>query len=88
MTENAATAQPLLVDARGLRCPWPALRLARAMRGGAASVRLLSDDPKVAGEVAALAAVHGWAVSAEAAAHGHAIFRVGRADLAGSAPRA
>lgn len=49
------------VDARGMRCPWPALRLARAMRDGA-SVTLLADDPAAAGEVAALAAQHGWTV--------------------------
>ena len=55
----------LTVDARGMRCPWPALRLARAMRdlpaGGTA--RLLADDPAAAGEVAALAAERGWTVA-------------------------
>ncbi len=55
---------PVVVDARGMRCPWPALRLARAMRGLPAgeTARLLSDDPAAAGEVAALAAEHGWTV--------------------------
>lgn len=50
---------PLLVDARGMRCPWPALRLARAMRTAQAAT-LLSDDPRTEAEVAALAARHGW----------------------------
>lgn len=54
----------LAVDARGMRCPWPALRLARAMRdaGPGATVRLLADDPAAPREVAALAAQHGWQV--------------------------
>lgn len=56
-----------LVDARGLRCPWPALRLARAMRGQPAGqrYRLLADDPHAAGEIAALAASGGWKLLAE-----------------------
>jgi tRNA 2-thiouridine synthesizing protein A len=59
---------PVLVDARGMRCPWPALRLARAVRTGDTGTAfvLLADDPNVAGEVAALAATHGWIVSATA----------------------
>jgi tRNA 2-thiouridine synthesizing protein A len=48
------------VDARGLRCPWPALRLARAMRQGARQVRLRADDPLAPQEIAALAAECGW----------------------------
>jgi len=33
MTNDAAGASAALtVDARGMRCPWPALRLARALR--------------------------------------------------------
>jgi tRNA 2-thiouridine synthesizing protein A len=51
------------VDARGMRCPWPALRLARAFREGAARVRLRSDDPAAAQEIAALAAERGWRVT-------------------------
>ena len=50
------------VDARGLRCPWPALRLARAFRQGAQDVRLRADDPLAAQEIAALAAERGWQV--------------------------
>ena len=50
------------VDARGMRCPWPALRLAKAMRGARAAL-LLSDDPRAEAEVAALAKVHGWVLT-------------------------
>lgn len=63
--EAAMPGHPVLhVDARGLRCPWPALRLARAAReaGTGATVELLADDPAAVGEVAALAAEHGWQV--------------------------
>jgi len=58
MTSDAAA---VVVDARGMRCPWPALRLARAMRA-ADDVLLLADDPRAGREVAALAAEHGWQV--------------------------
>jgi len=51
------------VDARGLRCHWPALRLARAFREGARRVRLRADDPVAPAEIAALAAERGWALS-------------------------
>lgn len=53
------------VDARGMRCPWPALRLARAMRGDTIVI-LLADDPQAEREIAALAGEQGWAVDAEA----------------------
>lgn len=48
-----------------MRCPWPALRLARAMRE-ADAVRLRADDPAAPREVAALAAEHGWRLDWEA----------------------
>lgn len=57
--EMAADAASVVVDARGMRCPWPALRLARAMRE-ARDVLLLADDPQAGREAAALAAEHGW----------------------------
>jgi tRNA 2-thiouridine synthesizing protein A len=53
------------IDARGLRCPWPALRLARAMREGAGPVRLVADDPAAPREIAALAQERGWRVNAD-----------------------
>jgi tRNA 2-thiouridine synthesizing protein A len=49
------------VDARGMRCPWPALRLARAMRS-ADRVKILADDPAAPAELAALAAAQGWTI--------------------------
>ncbi|KKC25250.1 sulfurtransferase TusA family protein [Sphingomonas sp. SRS2] len=51
------------IDARGMRCPWPALRLARAMREGGGPVLILADDPIAPGEIAALAKAQGWSVT-------------------------
>jgi tRNA 2-thiouridine synthesizing protein A len=48
-----------VIDARGMRCPWPALRLARAIRGGARDVEVIADDPIAPGELAAVAAAQG-----------------------------
>jgi tRNA 2-thiouridine synthesizing protein A len=61
-----------IVDARGLKCPWPALRAARALRE-AAYVEILADDPAAARELAALAAAQG--LSFETVAPG--TFRLG-----------
>src|SRR5688500_972405 len=45
---------PIVVDARGMLCPWPALRLSRAAREaeGKARIRLLADDPAAPRELA------------------------------------
>lgn len=43
------------IDARGMRCPWPAVRLARALRDGARRVEVLADDPQAPAELAAVA---------------------------------
>lgn len=49
------------VDARGLRCPLPALRLARAVRaGGKGCYRLLADDPAALSDIPALCTERGW----------------------------
>ncbi len=48
------------IDARGQRCPWPALRLARALREGGGAVLLLADDPAAGTEAQAVAEAHGW----------------------------
>lgn len=53
----------LSVDARGLHCPWPVLRLAKAMRAGI-PVTIVADDPAAAGEIASLADSRGWALVA------------------------
>ena len=44
------------IDARGMRCPWPAVRLARALRDGATCVEVIADDPQAPSELAAVAA--------------------------------
>lgn len=69
--------EALVVDARGMRCPWPALRLARAMRD-APHVLLIADDPQAGREVAALATEHGWHVEADSAVDGAGWWRVRR----------
>jgi tRNA 2-thiouridine synthesizing protein A len=55
------------VDARGLRCPWPVIRLARAARelGGPGNIRIIADDPIAPGEIAALCSERGWRMSAD-----------------------
>ncbi len=50
------------IDARGMRCPWPAVRLARALRDGAQIVEIIADDPQAASELAAVAAAANAAV--------------------------
>jgi len=52
-----------LLDLRGMRCPWPALRVARAMREGRDAILAVADDPAAPREIAALAAERGWTVS-------------------------
>ena len=52
-----------VVDARGLLCPWPVLRLARAARErGAGTIRLVADDPSASAEIAQLCLERGWAL--------------------------
>jgi tRNA 2-thiouridine synthesizing protein A len=74
MTSDAAAR---VVDARGMRCPWPALRLARAMRE-ARDILLIADDPQAGREVAALAHEHGWQLAAETGLAGESRWRVHR----------
>jgi tRNA 2-thiouridine synthesizing protein A len=51
-----------LLDLRGLRCPWPALRVARAIReaGEGAAILAVADDPLAPREIAAVADERGW----------------------------
>ncbi|WP_448503153.1 sulfurtransferase TusA family protein [Sphingomonas sp.] len=49
------------IDARGLRCPWPALRAGRALREGAEAIEVAADDPAAERELRALAASTGCA---------------------------
>jgi len=50
------------IDARGMRCPWPAVRLARALRDGARRIEVLADDPQAPTELAAVAEAAGATV--------------------------
>ena len=56
------TGPDRLVDARGMHCPWPVLRLARVVRETVAPARIcvLADDPAAAGELAQLCSENGW----------------------------
>ena len=60
---------PRLVDARGMLCPWPVIRLSRAARemGGVGAVRILADDPIAPAELAKLCAERGWTLAADPA---------------------
>lgn len=58
------------IDARGMRCPWPAIRLARALRDAPAGVEIIADDPAAPGELAAVAAAAGWSIAPIADAEG------------------
>lgn len=55
------------LDTRGMRCPWPALRLARVMRQSAPGdeIVMIVDDPKAESEVEALSRERGWALARE-----------------------
>jgi tRNA 2-thiouridine synthesizing protein A len=61
---------PFEVDARGMRCPWPALRAARAMREHD-TVLVRADDPIAPRELAAMAEERGWAFEIRADALFH-----------------
>lgn len=65
--EAPMSGQPVItVDARGLRCPWPALRLARAVReaGAGATIEMVADDAAAAAEIETLATERGWRLEA------------------------
>lgn len=53
---------PRRLDTRGLKCPWPVLRAARAMRE-ADAILLLADDPVALTDVPALARANGWTIA-------------------------
>jgi tRNA 2-thiouridine synthesizing protein A len=59
-SEAGAGAGARLLDLRGLRCPWPALRVARALREEAAPLLAVADDPAAEKEIAAIVAERGW----------------------------
>lgn len=54
-------SQPVIrVDARGLRCPLPVLRLRKMSEGRAGLIELLSDDPAAEADVPAFVREKGW----------------------------
>jgi len=67
------------VDARGLLCPWPVLRLSRAARelSGKGHILLLADDPASAAEIAQLCAERGWQMVENAADQGRYVVLIG-----------
>lgn len=73
------SAPDVIVDARGLLCPWPVLRLSRAARelGGKGHILLLADDPASAAEVAQLCAERGWQMVENAADQGRYAVLIG-----------
>jgi tRNA 2-thiouridine synthesizing protein A len=54
---------PVRIDARGQKCPWPVVRLARAAREGAHDILIRADDPIAPAEIAALAEARGWTLA-------------------------
>lgn len=72
MTVNDVTR----IDARGLRCPWPALRLARALRSGGGAIEILADDPAAEREIRALASARGVGIET-LQINGSIAFRIG-----------
>jgi tRNA 2-thiouridine synthesizing protein A len=54
----------LLLDLRGLRCPWPAIRVARVIREAHDTTVILavSDDPAAPREIGSIAMERGWRV--------------------------
>lgn len=62
------------IDARGMRCPWPAIRLARALRDHAGPVEIAADDPRAPAELASAAA----AIGARLQVVSDGLFRVDR----------
>ncbi|QMW22651.1 sulfurtransferase TusA family protein [Sandaracinobacteroides saxicola] len=65
--------QAINIDARGLRCPLPALRLARAVReNGPGTYSLAADDPAATLDIPALCAERGWHLTAA----GEGVFHV------------
>ena len=60
------SADPRLVDARGMLCPWPVIRLSRAARElGSGRLRILADDPAAPREIALFCQEKGWSCSGD-----------------------
>lgn len=60
---NPVPSGAVEIDARGMKCPWPALRAARAMRETGSEIGgviVRADDPIAETELRALAAQWNW----------------------------
>jgi tRNA 2-thiouridine synthesizing protein A len=70
--------EPLLIDARGHRCPVPTLKLRKALEGldAGAMVRLIADDPMANVDVPHFAAQGGHQVMEQVAADGAVSFLI------------
>lgn len=70
----------LVIDARGQRCPWPALRLARALREDHGSIEITADDPAAERELTAVA--HAAGANIELVSNGlGAVYHITRGDV-------
>jgi tRNA 2-thiouridine synthesizing protein A len=73
---------PFEIDARGLRCPLPVIRLEAALRRrpDGAPVRIIADDPVAAVDIPHFAREAGWNCSREADIDGACVFLVTGAE--------
>jgi tRNA 2-thiouridine synthesizing protein A len=69
---------PAVVDARGLKCPLPVIRLAEAARGASpgAEVVVLADDPAARADIPAWCRMRGHTLAEAADQGGHTAYRV------------
>lgn len=89
-TLDGPVSPPVVVDARGTRCPTPVIRAARAARGRAAGsvLVLLADDEAARSDVPAWGRMRGHAVVLESEADWTRYTVVlGGSGSAGAAPR-
>lgn len=77
MSDLPAGAEPVELDARGLLCPQPVIRLARASRGlpPGSVLQVLADDPAARYDIPAWCRLKGHSVELTEGI-GHAVFRV------------
>ena len=55
----------IAIDARGMKCPWPAIRLAKALREHPGEViEIMADDPAAGRELTQLAEASGAKIAA------------------------
>jgi tRNA 2-thiouridine synthesizing protein A len=60
------------IDARGMRCPWPAIRAARALRENAGeAIEIMADDPAAERELGLLAEAQGLSLETNQTSNCH-----------------